>query len=519
MAADKRPYIRRSFFALFALLLCAALAPAQPATQPTTQPSAPNATGRIGENLSYLKPQSGRILINAGAQGEVPVLKPAGLQWQVMLGPRGSRLYDGDYTVLADEPFTFNVVNSPAKITAPNVVSLAVPRDDVSPQMHLLFPGRTELPKGIRVLRPGYTDRQARDQVFTNEFIDLLRRMHTGTVRAMDWQRINGSTQVRWSDRCTTADALWGVKGRGGPIEPVIDLCNALNADLWVCVPHQADDDYVRELVALIKARLAPGLRVIVEYSNEVWNTEPGFTQTAWVKQQALAAGLPYRRWYAKRLNEIAGIAREEFRDQPARLIIVMAGQTGDSSVLREALAFNFRPDAVATGGYFNADRSATTPDGIFATFAQNARNVYAGTQIAKFNALAEAGGYRKFIYEWTGVVDNATLAAATRDDGRWGNVMLAAGAGIFGNGFEVACNFVPLSDDESKYAATDEVGRWTAKAQALADLSAAHPAEEDARIGALEQENAVLHDNAVRMTVDRAKARQQALDLAETLK
>jgi hypothetical protein len=510
--------------AYFAILIAALVAAqwcadafAQPATQPTAATA--NVPGRIGSNLSYLKPQSGRILINAGAQGEVPVLKPAGLQWQVLIGPKGSRLYDGDYTVLADEPFAFSVVNSPAKITAPGVATLAVPRDDVSPQLHLLFPGRTELPKGIRVLRPGCSDQQAREQVYTAEFIDLLRRMRTGTVRAMDWQRINGNTSVRWADRCTPADALWGVKGRGGPIEPVIDLCNALGADLWVCVPHGADDDYVRQLVTLIKARLRPGLRVIVEYSNEVWNTDPGFTQTAWVKQQALAAGIPYRRWYAKRLSEIATIGRDVFSDQPGRLVIVMAGQTGDSSVLRESLAFNFKPDAVATGGYFNAPAAATTADEVFAGFAANARGVYAGTQIAKFNALADSGPYRKMIYEWTGVVDNPTLAQATRDDARWAGVMLAAGAGIFGNGFEAACNFVPLSDSESKYGATDEAGRWTAKAAAIADLSGAHPSGDDPRIAGLEQENTLLHDNAARMTVDRAKAHQQALDLAETLK
>jgi hypothetical protein len=451
----------------------------------TTQPSV---RGMVGENLSYLKPQSGRILINAGAQGELPVQTPAGLRWQVFIGPKGSRAYDGTYVVKADAAIDFGITGgSPAKIIAPGVVAVAVTRDDQSPQLNLLFPGRTELPAGIMVLRPSspptpqnplgttYTEQQAREQVFTDEYLAMMRRFNPGVIRAMDWQRTNGSTVVKWADRCTPQDAIWGVKGKGGPIEPVIDLCNALNADLWVCVPHGADDDYVRQLLTLIRSRLKPGLRVYVEYSNEVWNTDPGFTQTPWMKQQAALVGMTYRRFYAKRASEIDAIGREVFNDQPERFVVILAGQTGDSSVLRESLAFGFKPGAVATGGYFDAPATATSPDAVFATFPATARAVYAGTQIAKFNDLAAQGPYRKLIYEWTGVVPSA-LAAATRDDPRWGGVMLAAGAGIFGNGFEAACVFVPLSDSESKYAATDDVGRWTWKAESLANLSAAHP-------------------------------------------
>lgn len=41
--------------------------------------------------------------------------------------------------------------------------------------------------------------------------------------------------------------------------------------DIWINIPHAADDEYVTNLAKLIKDKLDPSLKVYVEYSNEVW--------------------------------------------------------------------------------------------------------------------------------------------------------------------------------------------------------------------------------------------------------
>lgn len=42
--------------------------------------------------------------------------------------------------------------------------------------------------------------------------------------------------------------------------------------DAWVCVPHLADENYIRSMAQLFRANLDPDLKIYVEYSNETWN-------------------------------------------------------------------------------------------------------------------------------------------------------------------------------------------------------------------------------------------------------
>jgi len=49
-------------------------------------------------------------------------------------------------------------------------------------------------------------------------------------------------------------------------------LCNAVDADMYVCVPFLATDAYVDSLANLLKNMLEPERKIYVEYSNELWN-------------------------------------------------------------------------------------------------------------------------------------------------------------------------------------------------------------------------------------------------------
>ena len=102
-------------------------------------------------------------------------------------------------------------------------------------------------------------------------FVERLKPFKT--LRFMDWQRTNTTHQRVWSDRVTPDFHTQGERG-GVSIELLIELCNELGADPWVCMPAQADDDYIRRFAQLVKDRLHADGKVYVEWSNEVWNTQ-----------------------------------------------------------------------------------------------------------------------------------------------------------------------------------------------------------------------------------------------------
>ncbi|ODU01699.1 MAG: hypothetical protein ABS79_01320 [Planctomycetes bacterium SCN 63-9] len=64
----------------------------------------------------------------------------------------------------------------------------------------------------------------------------------------------------------------------GVAFEDVFQLSSALGVDAWICVPFAATDDCARAIAEKARDYLTPGLKVWVEYSNEIWNTGNGFT-------------------------------------------------------------------------------------------------------------------------------------------------------------------------------------------------------------------------------------------------
>jgi len=96
--------------------------------------------------------------------------------------------------------------------------------------------------------------------------------------RFMDWGGTNNSEQKEWSDRRDPRDMR---QKQPTAYEYMIQLSNETDRDPWICIPHKASDDYVRELAQLLKESLEPERKVYVEYSNEIWNG--AFRQTRWL--------------------------------------------------------------------------------------------------------------------------------------------------------------------------------------------------------------------------------------------
>ncbi|MGQ3100394.1 MAG: hypothetical protein ACT6Q5_03595 [Sphingopyxis solisilvae] len=161
--------------------------------------------------------------------------------------------------------------------------------------------------RNIRLVAAEHEFSNLADNPFLPEFLEFCRPFHC--LRFMDFASTNNSTEEYWQDRKRTSfytmvavagdpEAIWGpaptpfeLKFSGGvAIELMIQLSNMLKIDPWFCIPHRATDDYIARFARLVREQLDPGLKVYVEYSNEIWNWM--FHQAGWMLRSPLAGAL-----------------------------------------------------------------------------------------------------------------------------------------------------------------------------------------------------------------------------------
>jgi len=198
--------------------------------------------------------------------------------------------------------------------------------------------------------------------IFHPAFLKTIRNYKV--LRFMDWMSTNNSAQQRWTERPTPKDARWTIKGIS--VEVMCALANRLHADPWFCLPHMADDDYLRGFAETVRDQLAPGLRVHIEYSNEVWNG--GFSQSEYAQKQGTALRLDADPLTAKacftarRSVEMFDLFAKAFGGTQ-RLKRVLATQAAGWYFGEKEITYNRayeHADALAIAPYFGID--ADTP-------------------------------------------------------------------------------------------------------------------------------------------------------------
>lgn len=225
--------------------------------------------------------------------------------------------------------------------------------------------------RNIRVLLPG-SEETYQENPFRPGFLETWQGM--AALRFMDWMKTNDSKISKWSERPQVDQATWTGPG-GVPLEVMIDLANRQKADAWFCMPHLADDEYVRNFAVMVKEKLDPSLKVYVELSNEVWNSM--FSQTKWAGEAGIKEGLAETPWeagwkyYAKRSVEIFRIWKEVYGDSD-RLVRVLATQAGNAHVGRQILRHEEagkQADALAIAPYvgFNIPEKSDSPTSLTA--------------------------------------------------------------------------------------------------------------------------------------------------------
>ena len=207
-------------------------------------------------------------------------------------------------------------------------------------------------------------------ELFTADFKKLVSNFTV--IRYMDYLATYANNQRIWSDRVKPTDrtqyqaqAGYGWQGKGAAWEYAVELANETGKDMWINLPLQVDDDYVTKVAQLLAygsdgtnpytapqanpayPPLNAGLKVYVEYSNEVWNTYfPMYHTNAVLAQQEVAAGgspLNYdgstnttiwvHRRVAKKTKEISDLFRAVWGDagMMTRIRPVLEWQYGDA--------------------------------------------------------------------------------------------------------------------------------------------------------------------------------------------
>jgi hypothetical protein len=216
--------------------------------------------------------------------------------------------------------------------------------------------------RNIVVVREDRADLLAQGQIFNPDWLARIRGVKA--VRFMDWMMTNDSPLAKAADRPKPSDYTWA--RIGVPMETMVALANELDADPWFNIPHLAEDALVKDMAKLAHDGLEPGRVAHLEYSNEVWNWQ--FAQARWAEEQGKALWGKDQTWvqfYGRRAAEVADIWADVFKDNPARLVRVIATQTGwlglEEQILDAPLvvAEGRKPpvdsfDAYAVTGYFS---------------------------------------------------------------------------------------------------------------------------------------------------------------------
>lgn len=146
----------------------------------------------------------------------------------------------------------------------------------------------------LRVIRPGYAWDST--QLLTTEYLAtiasyprlrMMDHQNTSTVGGT-YPGFDSKAQTSWANRWTPTSTYAGQIMRQFTLEEQVLVANTTGKDLWLCIPHAADDSYITGMLQLVHSTLAPTLKCYVEYSNEIWSTSLAYApQNVYCRTQA----------------------------------------------------------------------------------------------------------------------------------------------------------------------------------------------------------------------------------------
>lgn len=321
---------------------------------------------------------------SAGYPIELPQVTAAGSQaFRKSLGADTGHLLTGDYVLLYDGQGALNLNGFGFTVTDTQLGRIAFEITETVNNVRLEMTASQlgDHLRNIRMMRLEFENDDLEANPFHPQFLAHLSQFDV--IRFMNWGPANDSRQVDWTDRrlpyfntqtvaFNSNDLL--VNTPGVAYEHIIQLCNLLQKDMWICVPHQATDDYQTQMANLFLEQLDPNLNIYLEYSNEIWNFN--FDQTHWMNDNR-PSHLNYRRYGAERAKNTFEIWHEVFDDERDRVKRVLATQARNNGVSEQLMAQigaeSF--DYLSPTWYFRENPNTVEDNATALDIIENARN------------------------------------------------------------------------------------------------------------------------------------------------
>ena len=190
--------------------------------------------------------------------------------------------------------------------------------------------------RDFSLVKDEHIDAYDAGQMFNPLFIANIENAHA--LRFMDWMDTNNSDLTEWADRPDVGDFTYA---NGVPVEVMVALANETGTEPWFNIPHNADDDYIREFASYVAENLDPDLRAHYEFSNEVWNFM--FDQardSAFDAQERFGTDLGdgWMQEYGARSAEMASILDEVYTGREGDYVKVIATHTAWPGLEQSAL-------------------------------------------------------------------------------------------------------------------------------------------------------------------------------------
>ncbi|NBB84404.1 MAG: hypothetical protein GVY28_13505 [Alphaproteobacteria bacterium] len=198
--------------------------------------------------------------------------------------------------------------------------------------------------RDLALVHHDHLDVHRSGQVFAPEFLADMDRYET--LRFMDWMYAN-NLDLAADDSALDPEARYvGVDHftynniAGGsslkfpssaPLEHIVALSNAVQADAWINLPADITDARARDMAAYVRDNLDDGLEIYWEYGNEIWNGAWGFDSFFYAQHMAQATFPGFDgagtyaavEWTAYRAPQLYEIVAEVFEaaDRAARYV------------------------------------------------------------------------------------------------------------------------------------------------------------------------------------------------------
>lgn len=281
---------------------------------------------------------------------------------------------NSDYVVMFDGAGTINVWNSASMTPASNgrLTFRPKPSQNEPCFLQLLSTTPANYVRNIRVVKAS-DEATYQQQPWKADY--LQRWQNFPVIRFMDMMHTNNSTLVTWSQR-TKPHSQTQALAPGVAYEYLVDYCNRTLTNPWICMPHMASDDFVRQFARFMRDNLDPRLKIYLEYSNECWNSM--FAQTHYTDSMGTTQGLdptgthPWEagwRYYGRRSKQMFKMWEQEFGSTD-RFIRVIGSQMGtyiaEQKLNQDSVYLLTDMVAIAPyfGGKFDAPETQATVQG-----------------------------------------------------------------------------------------------------------------------------------------------------------